>query len=118
MIRSGSSFSLRNPVAFTLAALGLWAVMAPNDADAAKYRLEEKGSPSVTGPSGYGGDKSKRVLLDYGRDSVEIGEKADVPAWFKAGYGRAEFKEGSPTDWKGAKLAANGMITGIEVCTA
>ena len=116
-MKTRSTFSLRNPVAFTLAALGLWAVMAPNDADAAKYRFEAKGTPSVTGPSGYGGDKTKRVFLIYGQDRVFIGEKADIPAWFSSGGDRAEFKEGNATDWKMAKLAADGVITGIEVCT-
>jgi hypothetical protein len=119
MMQTRSTFSLRNPVAFTVAALGLWAVVAPGDADAAKYRLETKGSTSLTGPSGYGGNTKKSFTSTYGQNIVRIGEKADIPAWFTSGgySGNVQFKEGSATDWKGASLAEGAVITGIEVCT-
>lgn len=119
MLKTRSTFSLRNPVAFTLAALGLWAVMAPNDADAAKYRLETKGSTSLTGPSGYAGNTKKTFTKTYGLTTVRIGEKADIPAWLETGGydGKVEFKEGTATDWKSASLAEGAIITGIEVCT-
>jgi hypothetical protein len=119
MIQTRSTFSLRNPAAFTLAAIGVWVILAPGDADAAKYRFEPKGNTSLTGPSGYGSSTSKKTTPDGSSavSSVSIGERGDVPAYFKGASQELRFADNAATDWKTVTLPAGAAITGIEVCT-